>query len=845
MAAPVQIILNQESFEELRDKGGGGPKKDFFANADTDFVRHKAEITTQLATVKDALDRRPTGNIGILKLVLRRSAWAKSHRPVRALFKPELTPVVGGGDLGEIFVEARPAALERIRAVVQSAEETAKRRPEPNTGKLVPYPSTARSETGAIDRIELYGAADRRRFSVEDGVEWLANPMTGGAYHIDLFDIPPPRGQWDAADKDRQLLYRSFVDGLEAIGSGLVAERLTTPRLDRPQLALRLERSTNAPALFLQAATADRRKTRDLAPFDGNRERHSRLLTFLDNHPLVRRIELPPILTRTILDERLSARASAAKVRQAPTTAIMPEPLVARAYPKMGVIDGGIASGLDSWIVHRWDTLANVDKSLDHGTFIAGLTVGGAGLNGPGICPEPDGIALVDIAIFPDEAKPVFQNYYPGGVPDFMDEIANAVADARARHGTRVFNLSLNVQHQAEPDQYGALAARLDTIAEQNDAIFVISAGNTTPQDRRTEWPGDETQALIALASARNDGLLMPAESIRSLSVAALNPPDLPTSLAHAPARYSRRGPGLRAGVKPDLAHIGGSGSPDDALGTGLFSVAPDGACIHGCGTSYAAPLVAKTAAMLDHSIEGDVSRETIIGLLMHHARVPELLTTKALSSVARDLVGFGMPPSAADILEGSDHAITLVFAHRLRRDQQVAFQFGWPPSLVMPNGKCRGQARLTLVSSPPLDTSFGAELVRVNIEAALQQEDFDKAGNSGWKGRMEAAYLPGRASGPPIEAERIEHGFKWSPSKMFTRTLRGVGKSSNWRMFVGYTTRAGEIMPDNGVPFTAILTISDPDGAAPVFNEMRALLARSGVRIEDIQTAARVATRV
>jgi hypothetical protein len=64
--------------------------------------------------------------------------------------------------------------------------------------------------------------------------------------------------------------------------------------------------------------------------------------------------------------------------------------------------------------------------------------------------------------------------------------------------------------------------------------------------------------------------------------------------------------------------------------------------------------------------------------------------------------------------------------------------------------------------------------------------------------------------------------------------------------MFVSsYLTRTGEQVPDGGVRFTALLTISDPDGRAPVFNDMRLLLARSGVRVEDIRTAARVTTRV
>ena len=732
MAAPIQIVLNQDSFEEVRDKGGGGPKKDFFASRDQEFARHKSKLVGQLNRVADALDLQSSGKIGVVKLVLRREAWAKSHRPVRALFKHELTPVVGGGDLGEIYVEARPQSLLKIREAMAGAEEGTNLKLNASSGKLVPHPSPVRSETGAIDHIELYGPADRRRFSVDDALHWLANPMTGSAYHVELFDVPPPRGQWDATDQQRQALYRSFVEGLDAMEEGLLVQRLTTPRRDRPQLALRLQKSAEPPALFLLPSTTEHRRSRALAPFDANIERHQRLLRFLESHPLVRRIELPPILTRTIIEGRLSARSSASEGSSRPEQLQLADRLSTRAYPKMAIIDGGVSGDLNGWVVDRWDILAESDKSLDHGTFIGGLIVGGNSLNGPAVCPEGDGAELVDISIFPDEEKPVFQNYFPNGIDDFFDEISNAVADASARHGTRFYNLSLNVQHQTEPDRYSHLAARLDTIAEENNAIFFISAGNTAPQDLRSEWPQDETQALVALASARNDGLLVPAESVRNVSVAALNPPGMPNCVSHAPARYSRRGPGLRAGVKPDLSHIGGSGSPKSPNGHGLFSVKPDGSVCDACGTSYAAPLVAKTAAVLDHSIEGDVSRETIVALLLHNARIPPVLTTKGLSGIARDMAGYGIPPGAGEILEGGEYEITLVFAHRLRRDQQVSFAFSWPPSLVTPQRKCRGEARLTLISTPPLDTRYGAEFVRVNIGAALQQEDFDKNGKPG-----------------------------------------------------------------------------------------------------------------
>src|SRR3546814_4428340 len=68
---------------------------------------------------------------------------------------------------------------------------------------------------------------------------------------------------------------------------------------------------------------------------------------------------------------------------------------------------------------------------------------------------------------------------------------------------------------------------------------------------------------------------------------------------------------------------------------------------------------------------------------------------------------------------------------------------FAWPASLVGPGGKCRGRAKITLISTPPLDARFGSEFVRVNINATLQQEQAD----GGWKGRLEPLYLPSKRS--------------------------------------------------------------------------------------------------
>jgi hypothetical protein len=829
MASPIQIVLNPDNYHTQRETAGGGPGTDFFAYRDPEFAAHKTRLAQQLRDAAQTLRKQPQTEIGYLKVVLRRAAWAKSHRPLDVLFKPTRTPLVGGEDLGVMLVEVDPEMLIKIAQDVERAEPETRLRYNEQRGREIPYPTSLRSEVGAIDRVELHGPADRRNFSLEEAVAWLSEPVTGSAYVVELFEVPPPRNTWDVYFERKRDLYSSFVDGLARSQRGLTVQLLRGSSRGVPSLAVRIEQSTAPVALVLSQTLRER--TSGLVAFDADPKRHKSLLSFLDNHPLVRSISLPAYLMAS----------HTATSRSRPNAGYLPTKDPTKSYPKMGIIDGGISNVLSDWLIGRWDLLADSDSDLAHGTFIGGLAVAAKHFNTEQTCADSDGMDLMDVAVFPS-VPGAFSAYYPEGVPQFFDEMETAVADARARHNVRVFNMSLNIVQPVSADRYSLHAARLDQIADSHDALLFISAGNLNSQDLRPEWPVNSTTALAHLAAARNDGMLMPAESIRNIAVAAINPPGDPSKVTFAPTRYSRRGPGLRAGNKPDLAHVGGFGSNTGPLGHGLFSVAPDGTLVDGCGTSYATPLVAKTAAALDHAIEGDVSRETLIGLLVHNASVPVPLLEKPLHSSARHLVGFGVPQAAHEILQTGDHEITLVFATRVKAKQQINFNFNWPASLVGTGGKCRGRAKLTVVASPPLDQRFGAEFVRVNIFGALQQEQE----NGGWKGKLDPLYLPGGADSAHLEAELIEHGFKWSPVKVYEKSMpKGVGKSSNWRLALEYLTRAGEQMPEEGVPFTAILTISDIDKVQPIFNEMRQTLTAIGVKVADIRTAARISPRV
>lgn len=827
-SSPIQVVLNSSDFIDYWERSGGGEHKDFYEGSDREFVMHQSKLSSQLSILKAKQPGNRFSDVTYAKVVLKQSALAKSHRPTGSLFRKDVAPVIGAGDLGEFFVELQPSTIEIIADKILQAEPVTRYKVK-DDGKKVANPSNLRSEVGAIDEIQPYTASDKRKFSVADAVKWILNPKTGGAYIIELFENPPVPQDLDSLSPQKRKLFQSFSDGLLTVAPGLVARKIWEKGNNAPMLALRVTVAETQSVLQLQASSAPLRKSEFEAAVSQDLEKHAALLKFLDEHPLVKKVFLPPIITKS------TATATPVAIGSAHA---LPKRELSKSYPKLGVVDGGVSDVIGDWVIAKHGFLGKPDRDEDHGTFIAGLAVTGLSLNGTEICKEADGCAIVDVDILPRDGS--WDDYY-SDFSQFFVELDVAVKDVKAKTGVRIFNFSLNIEEHVSSEGYSLPAKWLDQIAEENDVIFVISAGNTGPNDARKEWPSDPVAALKILASSRNDTIKKPAESYRNLSVSAVNPPNLKGIVPYALSRYSCRGPGIRIGLKPDLAHIGGCGTKSGANGHGLLSIDGSGQVVDGCGTSYAAPNVGKTLASLENAIEGAVSRESLMALSIHNATVPDVMMDKHLKEMAKDLVGFGIPACADEILQGKDSQITLVFANRILPGRRMSFNFSWPASLVV-EGKCTGYARLTLVSTPPFDYRFGAEFVRVNIEGHLRQQQDDGK----YKGRLDPLYLPENTSGQLYEKNQIAHSFKWSPIKVFEKTFKkGVGPTTDWKLEIEYLTRDGETLPALGVPFTALLTIADPKGEKPVFNDMRQTLQSQGVKIVDIKTAARVVTRV
>jgi hypothetical protein len=811
---PVQIVLNTKDYFVAPDAGRMAPAKDFFAGRDQDFVDHRDKLLKQVASIATVFQRSNMSS-GVLKVSLQHDALAKSHRPQRALFPPAKRPCIGASKLGELYYHVTRQDVVELEQEIAVAEAETRSRTSEKTGREYFAPSSQRSDVGAVESIELPSAAEKRHFSIDEAIRWLGDPRTSSAYFVELFSLPP------------SLLPGIVANYVERVTNEIMA---TATEMGLHVVTFPVDigmGESHRPTGVLGIRLTE---SEDKLAFSKSVDEHSRLLRLFDAHPFIRRVILPPIVV-------------AANAQTSTFESDNPSPLPIKqpriVYPKVGVIDGGLGSHLSEWMVGAHTLVAPEHQQTDHGSFIGGLLVGGQSLNGPTVCAEADGCELFDVGILPDaDQQQAFETYYPKGVVDFLEELDTGVEVARREQGIRIFNMSLNLLDPVQGEGYGVVANLLDQIADRHNVIFVISAGNLRPADCRSEWPSDAQAALQHLASRTVlETVLQPAESSRSIAVGALNPPGCAGRVPGVPAAYTRRGPGLHVGVKPDVGHYGGA-LPDSRTRTGLRSWTDEATIVLGHGTSYAAPLVAKTLAVLDSRVASPLSSEMLLGLLVHGCEIPQALQDPVLTEVARQFTGFGVPVPCDQMLQTPDHAITLVFADVLQGKRKLQFDFAWPRSLVdTATGACKGDVRMTLVYRPILNRDFGSEFVRVNVDAYLRQEH-----KGTFASRVKQAFLPDKAEVVHFEHELIEHGLKWWPIKAYRAQFpKGKGKSSNWRLLVESLVRSGESFPAGGIPFALVLTISDLEEAEPVFNDLRLHLRNRNVQISDIRTTTQV----
>lgn len=820
--APIEVVLDVRTYQDVRKRtAGGNGGTDFFAGADAAFAKHRNLLAASLKAASDTLSHNPS-EFGYVKVKMHIDAHAKSHRPTSALFPSRATPVVGLEDGGELIVQATASQLLATAERVMSAEiEVATvEKIDKKTGELKeePAPTPNRVETSAVASVSAWSPADKRSFSARQATSWAREKKVALRYRIDLFDFVEPQDRRVARATASAGSYDSFYKSLgQAIGEGYYALVHKKGPITRLYLWLMKD------ATVTSISQWQGRSKRVFDDVDLDVQRHESLLSFLDQSYLVRRVGLPSVFLHS------TSGASSVATR----THAFSKPVAKASYPTVAIIDGGISDVVRPWVSRRVEAVPRNHTSEDHGTEIASLLVDGQRLNGPLLCAEPDGCYLVDIGLMPTEEY--FSKYY-GDHQDFLHALNEEVRRAKESVGARVFCFSHNVEQLVRSATYDELSMGLDQIAVANDVVFVVSAGNLVSGAYRPEWKTAHGAALSDLAAAYDDRVTAPGDSLFSVSVGALNPRSCTSHIAEAPARYSRRGPGYKGYVKPDVAHFGGHGAASPGGITELQVATTTGSVIWTAGTSFSAPIVAKTLARIDQLTDGKLSREALIALCIHGSSQPQPLTAPIFERVRRDLVGYGLPPAAQGFLNGDPSSATLVFMDVLQLKKDMFFEFQWPDCLN-DSGSCRGKAWATLVYTPPVNEAFGAELVRIDLEVSLHQRNIK---TSKFDLRSKNVFKP-KASSKDTEENLIKDSLKWNNvKKVQFESKQGVGQSSQWQVSLKYLERAEELFPASGVPFAIVLSISDPKQEQPVYQDMRAALSVGMVQTADIHLLAK-----
>lgn len=821
---PIQIIMNSSEYIQEEEKPRGrGKNKDYYAGRDNEFVAHREHIVEQLDVVESAQKGNPYTQIAYAKIRLETNAIAKSNRPTGKLFTSENDcKVMGANKTGEMLVRFSSQSVGKVKGTVCKAEEIVEECLNKKTQTMELKPSRERSEVGAIRDVLLMTAEDRCGLSAEEIAGFVSEHGQGYLY-VELFETIESSDLLDGNDAyEARRMFASFEEGLRKI-AGIRVFRCNMSTAQKSYVVY----MTGEKDSYVQLGESIVGSKAPVLKASANAKDYDQLLDFLTTHPVVRRVTMSPIVQSV---PKPSFRYNNTQKASIPKSGDMGK------YPLIGVADTGIADILEDWVVARVDNINPRFKDASHGTFISGLYVTGKVLN-PSFMKERDGNRLVEICVLPEEHS--FYKAYPKGLDEFLMNLEYSIVEAVESTGVRIIGLSMNMNVARLEEEYSPFAKELDRIAIENDVILVISAGNLMVTHR--DWDEKDEDVNIAEFTSRKDDIVYaPAESVRNISVGALNPPD---SLGLT--NYTCIGKGLATGTKPDLVHVGGFGFDLPTVGTGLYSINQEGNITTDCGTSFAAPMVAKTIAALDYMTERGLPRETLIALTIHNAVVPDPFQKKKYKQFLKDWIGFGMSIDAETILNGDEHSISLVFHQAIRKGQVYKFPFSWPTSLIK-GGRCCGHVKVTMVSTPRLDYDYNAELVREEITVSLHQ--VDQEGKS-LGSKLKPLYHVAKGKEETVaryEDELIEGYYKWNPVKVYDADFKRGYKADDgpWVLEARYLERDNSPQGEHGVGFTIILTISDLKYEAPVYNEMRQNLQMAGVQITDIQNAVRVQPR-
>jgi hypothetical protein len=533
-------------------------------------------------------------------------------------------------------------------------------------------------------------------------------------------------------------------------------------------------------------------------------------------------------------------------------------PKEGKKYTTVGILDNGVADipYLQPWLAEEWYTAyPEPYVKRDHGTFVSGVVVYGDLLEGKDWV-GTEGVKILDACVYPDTDKE--------GIEE--DELIRNIQEAvKAHHReVKVWNLSISVVNEVDEYSFSDFAIALDALQDEYSVLICKSAGNC--RNFKTGHPKGKIH--------------QGADSIRSIVVGSIAHKKASLDLADVdnPSPFTRIGRGPSYIIKPEVVHYGGNAGVDATgrmITTGVKSFGLDGSIRQSVGTSYSTPRVAALAAGLHQEIEEEFDPLLIKALIIHYASYSENLNVPVTERVNQ--VGFGKPQPVREILYNSPNEVTLILRDEIAKGEYIDIMDFPMPDCLIDGDYFTGQIVVTLAYNPILDSTQRAEYCQSNVDIKMGTYDAKKdrdttkrnilnpVGRDGSQNILLEDYYSKRKMRSNTDEfalkERllIKYGDKYYPVKKYAvdlsemtdgNQLKYLTKDKNWYLYIkGLYRDHAEVKSqlEGTTPsqeFCMIVTLKDPTGIKPVYDEVNQKLNTYNFWHNNIKLQTEVAVR-
>jgi hypothetical protein len=339
----------------------------------------------------------------------------------------------------------------------------------------------------------------------------------------------------------------------------------------------------------------------------------------------------------------------------------------------------------------------------------------------------------------------------------------------------------------------------LDMLQMQKGVQFVISAGNHDlwKTQKSLEDILDDDESRIA----------PPADSLYSIIIGSIvgESHDHSLSAKNDIAPYSRKGPGFKGLVKPDMCAYTGTITDAGDVPNDQFSltITRDDMLAPNCGTSLAAPVVAGDMAEV-LSVLPD-RNPLLAKALLFHTAIPLWDSDNMDNSdmaFTHSLYGRGLS-NVDGAKYSSTSKVTFVRTGLLNRITKEHIIIYMPELLAAQVGRNVAKVAITCVSAPPVDVNKGSEYLGTYIQVSLKKN----AGNNEKLLHVDPDFKESRE--------------KWDICQYITKTFSDF-HAGDWQVWLELFGRWDKKEAD--VPYALVVTIEDVSGSLDIYSEIEAL---------------------